>query len=173
MHLYLVGFMGVGKSSVGHCLAGLLGWPFISLDEEIEKREGKSIRDIFRQHGEGYFRAAEQEELKRVSAGTPHVIAIGGGAFCDAENRRIIKSTGKSIWLDAPLDVIAARCEVDDSRPLFTTRSEMEALLERRRPFYQEAALHINVASLTVEAAARLILRALDQSQTSDAGRRT
>jgi len=156
-----VGFMGVGKTSVGRCLATLLEWPFIDLDQEIEKQSGKSIRDIFRQDGEAHFRGVEQDELKRVSAWAPHVIAIGGGAFCNADNRRIIESTGKSIWLAAPLDVIVSRCRGDASRPLFTTRSEMEVLLERRLPFYKKAAIRIDVADLTIEGAAKQILQEL------------
>jgi shikimate kinase len=161
MHIYLVGFMGVGKTCVGQCLAGLLDRPFIDLDLEIEKREGKSVREIFAQCGEGYFRLVENEELMRVTAGPPRVIALGGGAFCRPGNCEIVEANGKSVWLDAPLDVILARCDGDTSRPLFTTRPEMEALLERRRPFYEKASIRVNVTDLTIEDVARLILRAL------------
>ncbi len=161
MHIYLVGFMGVGKTCVGQCLAGLLGRPFIDLDREIERREGKSIREIFSQCGEAYFRLLEHEELKRVSAGVPQVIALGGGAFCRPENCAIVEAAGKSFWLDAPLNVIVARCEGDPSRPLFTTRPEMEALLEARRPFYQKAHIRIDVTGLTIEGVASQILQTL------------
>jgi len=161
MHIYLVGFMGAGKTCVGQCLAGMLGRPFVDLDQEIERKEGKSIREIFSHQGEEYFRSLENEQLKLASAGPPHVIALGGGAFCRPENRAIVEATGKSIWLDAPLDVIVARCAGDPSRPLFTSRAEMEALLEARRPFYRKAAIRIEVTGQSIEELAKHILQAL------------
>jgi shikimate kinase len=166
MHIYLVGFMGAGKTCVGRCVAGLLGLPFIDLDHEIEEREGTSIREIFSRCGEARFRLLENEELKRVSAGASHVIALGGGTFCRPENCAIIEATGKSVWLDAPLDVIVARCDDGNaSRPLFTTRTEMESLLEARRPFYDKSDIRIDVAGLTIEGAAKQIVQVLAEGQ--------
>lgn len=117
--------MGCGKTSVGRRLAELLGWTFIDLDEEIEKRIGQTIREVFAQRGEAHFRAIEREELSRVSRFEKAVIALGGGAFCSAENRKITESTGVSIWLDVRMEVLFPRCVGNPARPLFTTRDGM------------------------------------------------
>lgn len=161
MNLYLVGFMGSGKTSVGRCLAGRLGWSFLDLDEEILKRAGMSIRDIFTSRGEAYFRRLESEELKRVCVVSRTVIALGGGAFSSAENREAVQSTGKSIWLDLPVDIIVARCAGDDSRPLFSGRREMEKLLDERRPCYALADIRVNADDLPVDAVVDRILTSL------------
>lgn len=157
--IYLVGFMGAGKTEVGRRLAELLAWTFIDLDREIEIREAKTISEIFRQQGESYFRELEGLELQRVSRGKSTVVAVGGGAFCSAENQEIIARTGTSVWLDAPLDLLLARCSAaSELRPLFKTRHEMSRLLEARRPHYAKAALHLQVAGLSVDDLARRIL---------------
>ena len=162
--LYLVGFMGSGKTTVGSRLADLLGWGFVDLDAEIEKRTGSKIRDIFRSEGEAYFRRIEHEELRRVSTLHHLVVALGGGAFCTADNERVVRATGASVYLVAPAEVLYERCAGDGSRPLFTTREAMEDLLERRRPLYERANVRIEVGRLDVEDAARAILRALAAS---------
>jgi len=157
-NLYLLGFMGAGKTSVGRRLAELLGWTFIDLDLEIEKREGMPISEIFRLRGEARFRVLELQELQRASEARSTVIAIGGGAFCSAENQAIIARSGISVWLDAPIDLLFARCGGDATvRPLFSGISEMAQLLERRRPFYARAQLHLQVGNLGVEDLARRI----------------
>src|SRR5512136_2261829 len=109
-NIYLVGFMGSGKTSVGRRLAELLGWTFVDLDEEIEKRAGQSIPEIFRLRGEKHFRSLEREELERECRGSNTVIALGGGTFCSTENRETITRTGISVWLDAPIELLSARC---------------------------------------------------------------
>jgi shikimate kinase len=152
--------MGAGKTTVGERLAELLGWSFVDLDQRIEQREGEVIRDLFRCKGEPYFRQVEREELKRASTEARTVVALGGGAFCSPENQQIVHATGASVWLDAPLDLLFARCGDDRSRPLFTTREEMQQLLDRRRPFYARARLHIEVAGLTVDEISHQILAA-------------
>jgi shikimate kinase len=162
--IYLVGFMGAGKTSVGLRLAELLDWSFVDLDEEIEKGQGESIRSIFKIRGEARFRELERGELDKVSAGTRTVVALGGGTFCSDENRRIISSTGVSIWLDTPVETLYRRCAGDESRPLFTSRSEMEQLLEKRRPFYEQSSLRIEAGDLSVDALARQIFKQLEES---------
>ena len=161
--VYLVGFMGCGKTSVGGRLARRLGWSFIDLDAAIEERAGESIRRIFSVRGESCFREIEREELRRVSRLHAVVVALGGGAFCTEENRRIVESTGLSVWLDAPMEVLLARCAVDDTRPLFTTAEELAALLKRRIPFYEKADIRLDVGGLTVDAAAEQIHRRLEK----------
>ncbi len=150
-NLYLVGFMGTGKSSVGTCLAERLGWAFCDLDSEIERVAGETISEIFRNRGEAHFRRLESEELRRVSSRSGKVVALGGGAFCSEENRRLTAETGTSVWLDAPLEIIMARCAGDKTRPLFGDRHQMAALLESRRPAYRLADLRIEIEGLEIE----------------------
>jgi shikimate kinase len=157
-NIYIVGFMGTGKSSVGLRLAEKLGWDFCDLDAEIEKASGEPIGDIFRNHGEARFRKIESERLRHVSARNRTVVALGGGAFCSDENRRVTAGSGTSVWLDAPLGLIMARCAGSGLRPLFGNLDTMAALLESRRPAYRLAALRIEVEGLTVEEIADRIL---------------
>ncbi len=156
--IYLVGFMGAGKTSVGQRLAELLGWSFVDVDQKIEEREGTPIREIFLRAGEPYFRRVESEELQSLSAGKNLVVALGGGAFCSLENQRVVQRTGTSVWLDAPMEILFSRCKGDGSRPLFTTRAAMKDLIGRRRPFYAKADLRVRVGRLSVDQIADKIL---------------
>jgi shikimate kinase len=159
--VYLVGFMGAGKTSVGQRLAQLLGWSFIDLDTGIEEREGVPVREIFSRRGEPYFRDIERAELVKVSRRENAVVALGGGAFCADENQSIVRSTGISVWLDVPMGLLHARCAGDARRPLFTTQEEMEALYRHRLPYYQKADIHIDLGNLTADAAAEEIRQRL------------
>jgi shikimate kinase len=159
--VYLVGFMGAGKTRVGNSLARILGYTFLDLDAEIETRAGERIREIFARCGEARFREMEREELERVSRLPRRVIALGGGAFCAAENRDIVSRTGTSVWLDAPLDTLLSRIGGDDSRPLLSSRAQMDALLESRRPLYAQADIRIDVSTLRPDQIARRIARHL------------
>ncbi len=140
--------MGAGKSSVGRALAARLGWPFIDSDEEIERAAGRTIAEIFAEHGESEFRRLESRTL----AGLPErdtVIALGGGAIGSPENRAVLESKGTLIWLDASIEALVARTSRDASRPLLAnlSRSErvarLQALLSERRPAYAQAKLRI------------------------------
>jgi shikimate kinase len=157
MNIYLVGFMGAGKTSVGMRLAEILNWRFIDLDREIENREDRPIRESFRAEGESYFRQLERAELARVSGLEGAVVALGGGAFVDARNRETVRTSGISVWLDAPMDILYPRCAGDPLRPLVAAQKEMETLLAQRRPFYEQAAVRIEVDSLTVDEIAHKI----------------
>ncbi len=141
--IFLVGFMGCGKSTVGRALAGELGWSFFDLDEEIERREGLPIADIFEMHGEASFRAAEtaalRERVKAVQTGRPHVISVGGGAFLTPENFDLISNHGVTIWLDVPLQVIVERIAGFEHRPLARNPERLKELYELRRPGYARA----------------------------------
>jgi shikimate kinase len=150
-NIYLVGFMGAGKTSVGMRLAELLHWDFIDLDREIEKREGRPIREIFRMEGESHFRRLERAELERVCRLESKVVALGGGTFVDGGNRETIGGSGVSVWLDASMDVLYPRCSGDPLRPLATSRGEMEQLLLSRRPHYEQATIRIEVDGLTID----------------------
>jgi shikimate kinase len=159
--IYLVGFMGAGKTSIGQRLANMLGWRFIDLDQVIEEHEGRPIRDIFRDTGEPYFRNIERRELARAGSSKEVVIALGGGTFCDDHNLQAVQESGVSIWLDAPLEILYARCAGKEDRPLFTTREKMQALLEIRRPFYAKADLIIDAGDRPIDTIANDILSSL------------
>src|SRR5271165_6626743 len=111
--IYLVGFMGSGKSTVGRALADELGWSFFDLDDEIESGSGSSISEIFDQQGEEVFRALEAAALakrvKAVQAGRPQVIALGGGALMSDKNFELVANHGVMVWLDAPFELIEKR----------------------------------------------------------------
>ncbi len=138
-------------------------WPFLDLDEVIERRAGMTVRDIFINYGEAHFRRLESDALKRAAGVARTVIALGGGAFCSEENRKVIQSTGTSIWLDVPIESIIGRCEGDDSRPLLKGRREMEELLESRLPAYALADIRVQAESLSPEAVAERILAVLER----------
>jgi shikimate kinase len=160
--VYLVGFMGAGKTEVGHRLAELLDWAFIDMDREIENRARLSILEIFSRYGETHFRQLERTELQRAAAKENTVVAAGGGAFCDVENQAVMLRTGITVWLDGPVELLFSRCSGDpDARPLFSGMAEMAKLLERRRPFYSRAHLHIQIGDADVNALAETILQKL------------
>ncbi len=157
--IYLVGFMGSGKTTIGRRVAELLGWTFVDLDEEIEKAEKMAVAEIFRSRGEEYFRSLERRELGRVSAAARTVVAVGGGAFCDDENLEVFRRTGLSIWLDAPVEVLLKRCSpYAETRPLLGGPGEMSELLRRRVRYYAQADMRIQVGSLNAEELAHCIL---------------
>ena len=138
--IYLVGFMGCGKSSVGRALAEELGWTFIDLDEDIEKCACASIADIFNTQGEAKFRALETEALKKrvqiARSGRPQVISLGGGAFTIPENVELATNHGVTIWLDAPFEVMERRIAEETHRPLARDPVHMKNLFDQRRGAY-------------------------------------
>jgi shikimate kinase len=141
--LYLVGFMGSGKSAVGRLLADELGWTFADIDEDIEKAEGVSIADIFDTRGEEEFRRIEQEALRKrireVEFGKPMVLALGGGAFVDPANRKLLDERGVTIWLDCPFPRICARVDGQTHRPLARDPEKFQRLYDDRRDAYNKA----------------------------------
>ncbi len=157
--IYLVGFMGSGKSSLGRALATRLGWQFLDIDEIVERAECATVSDIFTRRGEPYFRLAERRALKSVLPSRHAVVATGGGTFVDAENRLAIQQDGVTVWLDVSLKTVLARCPTDGSRPLFGSRLELERLYAARRPAYQQASLHLDAACAPI---GELVERILD-----------
>jgi shikimate kinase len=160
--LYLVGFMGAGKSTIGAALADELGWPFIDVDAEIEKREGISIAELFAKRGEAAFRDIETDQIRRcvhaVQSGAPSVIALGGGAFVQARNWDLIEDNGVTIWLDCPFDIVCERLNGDHTRPLAEDRDRFARLFEDRRPLYGRANFRVPVAAEDVGAIVQRIL---------------
>ena len=146
--IVLVGLMGAGKTSIGRRLAKELNIEFRDSDQEIEKKVGCSVAEIFEGFGESYFRQVERETIKDLLRNSPpHVLATGGGAFMDAETRELIKEEGLSVWLRAALDVLADRVSRNDNRPLLNRgnpRGILEKLIELRYPIYAEADLVVD-----------------------------
>jgi len=141
--VYLVGFMGAGKTSVGRALSSQLGWSFVDLDAEIEGAQKMAIRDIFEKSGEAEFRRIEQQHLKRLSARPRVVIALGGGATINPENRLVADSTGVTVWLNVEFETAARRVSMDGTRPLFKDREHAERLYQSRLPIYKLAQIHV------------------------------
>ena len=141
--IYLVGFLGSGKSVVGRALADELGWCFFDLDEEIEKAAGCTISEIFESRGEAAFREMETAALKKrvanVRTGHPQVISLGGGAFSTGENFDLASNHGVTIWLDTPYEIIEKRVAAETHRPLARDPLRMRHLYESRRDDYARA----------------------------------
>jgi shikimate kinase len=156
--IFLVGFMGAGKSTVGPMLASHLAWDFIDLDQQIEKEHGRTIRQFFEMEGEPQFRRKETEALLKLAARRRCVIALGGGAFVQAANRPILSELGVSVFLDCDLEIILARCSIDGTRPLLQTPDQVKRLLESRLSSYRQCDVCINVSQLTPEQIAKAIL---------------
>jgi shikimate kinase len=138
----LVGMMGAGKSSIGRRLATRLNVNFKDADTEIETAAGCSISEIFERFGEPAFRDGERKVIARLLSDAPHVLATGGGAFMDSTTREKMKQNAVTIWLRAPVEVLLARTQRRDTRPLLRDgdpRETLERLLEQRSPVYSEA----------------------------------
>ena len=161
--LFLVGFMGSGKSTVGPLVAAKLGWDFIDLDRQIEREQGKSIRDIFEHQGEPEFRRIEMNHLRSLKDRAACVVALGGGAFAQEANRPIVAELGVSVFLDCRLEVIHARCPADGTRPLFETPELAKDLYTVRYPLYRKSDFSIDVSDIEPAQAADLILQKVTQ----------
>jgi shikimate kinase len=141
--IYLVGFMGAGKSTVGRELSVKLRRPFLDLDTEIEKSAKLPVREIFARFGEPHFRQLEREHLQRISEIPRAIIALGGGAYIDAENRAIVDATGVAVWLDTSLAAVKERVRPDGSRPLLADAERARRLYTERLPSYRLARIHV------------------------------
>ncbi len=158
--IYLVGFMGAGKSSVGMILAQQMGWPFVDLDMVIEAGQGTTIRQIFEQAGEPFFREIERAALAEVARKAPAVIALGGGTFVQKPNFDLIRQThGATVWLDCPIEELWQRCSMMDNRPLFRDRESFFRLYEERLPYYRQAEFRIATGGRPPEEIVQEIMR--------------
>jgi shikimate kinase len=157
MKVFLIGFMGVGKTTVGRALAERLDVPFIDLDAAIEREAGATITEIFADAGEERLRALEREALLRCEDLPDCVVATGGGTPLDARNRAWMVEEGRVVWIDLPFEVIRRRLAGATDRPLFRDPSSAEALLEARLPAYRVNDLRINAQGRSaVEIAAEI-----------------
>ncbi|HMF89249.1 MAG TPA: shikimate kinase [Candidatus Angelobacter sp.] len=158
--VFLIGFMGAGKTSVGKVLAQRLGWTFQDLDDAIERRAGQSVAAIFASQGETGFRRIESAALRELlaeksGAGLGMIVALGGGAFVQPENRSALDHAGAvTVLLEAPLEELRRRCARDDAgdtRPLARDAQKFAELLEQRQSDYQRAQFRVDTMGKSVE----------------------
>lgn len=179
MKIYLVGFMGAGKTTVGRELAARIDAPFFDLDELVETSEKTSIKDIFAQHGEPYFRKRERDLLRSTKNLDAAVIATGGGTFTFDENIQFIQSEGMSVYLAAPYALLRSRMGAKaGERPLFTDDLSTHELYAGRIRYYRMADLTIEMREeeTPVEIVERLVLelpKSVLESARRTAWRRT
>lgn len=172
--VFLVGFMGAGKSSVGRALGLRLNWVFEDLDDRIEAREGRPVAEIFRDSGESEFRRAEHAALEHVlgelRGGGSRIIALGGGAFVQNENARLLEASRvPTVFLDAGVEELWQRCCAQAAasgveRPLLRSREQFRKLYQTRRRRYARASVKIltggrPVAAIAAEIAEKLKLK--------------
>ena len=167
--IFLVGFMGAGKTSVGRALAEKLAWDFEDLDTRIEARERLTVAEIFRKHGESGFREREHVALRTLleehDSTSPIVVALGGGAFVQPENMSLLSLAERpSVFLDTPVEDLWERCKApgEPERPLRTVPVQFRALHERRLAHYEQAAIRIETAGKTIQQIAEEIVQILD-----------
>lgn len=173
--VFLVGFMGAGKTTVGRELASRLGSRFIDLDDRIVARERRSVAEIFSKFGEAGFRRAESRalhELLRELTREPALVALGGGAWSQPQNRLRLQDFGAPVvFLDAPLDVLRERCAPEASlRPLFADAERFRELYEARRKDYALAGLRIDTAGKSPAQVAGEVIASLQWVPTSASG---
>jgi len=149
--VYLVGFMGAGKSTVARALAKRLDWQLEDIDQRIEQRERRDVATIFRQDGEPYFRAAERQEMIALRPARGVVVATGGGTVIDPVTREMMLRDGAVIWLDVPFSVVLTRLPLDGRRPLAADRNEMETLYNQRQMSYSQAHLRLDASRVSVD----------------------
>jgi len=148
--IVLVGLMGAGKSTVGRRLAKRLGLPFVDSDVAIEEASGSPTAELFERYGEHDFRDGERRLVARLVEGNVRVIATGGGAFIDPRTRQLLNERAITVWLDAPINVLAERTGRRNNRPLLRNgdrATTLARLAEERRDHYSEAQIHIRSGS--------------------------
>lgn len=155
--LYLVGFMGAGKTTVARALGRRLGWRVEDIDERIESRERRSVASIFAQQGEPYFRQLERQVLGDLLPVRNVVIATGGGTFAEPDNRAVMLADGAVAWLDVPLPRVIDRVPADGRRPLASDREQMEQLYLRRQLAYAQAHVRIDATRPVPEVVEHLL----------------
>lgn len=162
--IFLCGFMGCGKSSVGKILAEKIGCEFYDMDKYITEKEKMEIPQIFAEKGERYFRETETEAIRQL-AGKQGVVACGGGAMLKKENADIAAEKGNVIYIEVPFDVCYSRIKGDVNRPVVmnNTREELEFIYESRVPVYREnSGLTVSGDGTPEEIAERIFQNSVD-----------
>lgn len=162
-NLFLIGFMGAGKSSVSAGLGRMLGREVVEMDQRIAAQEGMSIPELFAQKGEPYFRACETALLKSFAQGAPRIVSCGGGVPLREENVAAMRESGTVVLLTASPEVILERVKDSDERPLLQGHKDVSyitVLMEQRRPRYEAAAdITVDTSQLNIEEVCRQVLR--------------
>jgi shikimate kinase len=172
--IYLTGFMGSGKSTIGPILANTLGYSFFDIDAEIEKATGKRIPEIFAESGERYFREVERQLLLTVSENKETVVSLGGGTIANDANVALIKSTGILVYLKADIEQIVKRLRNKTNRPVITDdegrilpedklRERVRTIFSNREPYYDQSDIVVLTddrrVGMTVDEIVRRIMR--------------
>lgn len=163
-NIFLTGFMGAGKSTVGKLLAGLLNCPFADLDEIIALRENRSITEIFATDGENYFRDFETAVLKELSHQPMTVYATGGGLVVRERNRRQMQKLGRIVYLKSGWSTLMARLQQSTDRPLVTAERDWNSVKElwnSRQAFYENADIIVETDGLTPLQVAQIVATGL------------
>lgn len=164
--IVLVGLMGAGKTSVGRRLADKLGVPFVDADHEIEAAAGKTIKEIFADHGEPYFREGERRVIQRLIGNGAQVLATGGGAYMNDETRQRIQEKGVAVWLKASLPILMKRVMKRQDRPLLQAEDPeavMRGLIDKRYPVYAQADVTVESRDVQHGQMVNDVVRALAQ----------
>jgi shikimate kinase/3-dehydroquinate synthase len=159
--IVLVGFMGSGKSTVAPEVARLLGWDWLDMDREIERRTGLSVAEIFRARGEPAFRDEERRLAEELSSRDRLVVAAGGGAFAQPGTREALRARAATVWLRCDLETVLTRVPADGSRPLAGSRETIERLFAARESSYRLADWTIDATRRPPRALARDIVDAV------------
>lgn len=161
-NIFLIGFMGAGKTTVGKILAKRLRLTFIDLDEVIEKELNLTIQEIFSRYGEDFFRDAETKALRSIADKDRYVVATGGGVVLRKENWQIMIANGITVYLRAPAEVLWTRVRNNTSRPLLQVENPFERLCElftQRSPQYEQADLIVDTENVSPEDVAEEIIK--------------
>lgn len=158
-NIFLIGYMASGKTTFGRALAKATGRRFVDLDEYIEMTRGTTISEIFSQYGEAEFRRVESAVLRQLTSGSGLIVACGGGTPCHDDNMQWLKSSGFTVWLDAPIETLLRRLRLECSkRPLVSSLDPGDELreyvvknLERRIPYYSLAHIRFDSSRLESE----------------------
>ncbi len=168
--LYIIGFMGSGKTTAGKKLAASLGWSFIDLDKRIEEHTGKTIPEIFADHGEDHFREIEAETLRALSPESDTIVATGGGAPCYNGNMEFMNNSGLTVYLKLTPSQLAGRLKrSSDERPLITNLTGDRLLqyivskLSERAGWYEKSHIIVDGYNLDLSSLKVLIISKLDR----------
>jgi shikimate kinase len=170
--IVLVGLMGVGKSTVGRRLAKRLGLPFVDSDSAIEDAAGYSPAEIFERYGEQDFRDGERRLVARLVDDEVRVIATGGGAYLDPRTRELLNDRTITVWLDAPVDILADRTSRRDTRAQLRqgdAKATLARLSTERRPSYEQAHIHVRSGDGAHRDVVDAIVEALEKHLSSEA----
>lgn len=171
--IYLTGFMGSGKTTIGQILANKIGWDFLDLDRLIEAETGRKISGIFEEMGEAYFRQLETEYLNKVSVYQNHIISLGGGTIAFKDNLNILKNSGRIVYLKTSPENVYLRLRFKTDRPVLKMQEEQEeratviahitTLMENREVFYSQADVIFRTDNLPMGKAVDLLAKQIDR----------